>query len=331
MRLQQKAPMETARRRRWLISALIVCSTLLIAGVASSRTTVGRAVVRSYLPSLVRVAVTPVETVDAPWPESVFNCEPTTIDWVEPGTIIDGEPPGDWSHLVLKNDTRVVAGERSKRSERWNQLAEMFSMALLADVDRQGNNYILARVGTGWCLSIDGHETVISSSTRAKLGAPLSALAVLALRARENECEEETRIIARSASTLFYDVERTLVFEERHLTGHLRYALLAHPRTGDLAAFLWIVPPEEIEPAIAARIERLPPNFKTTFGLRFRRSSGGLLAMPRPDDYAVVDIPTGESQVPITASLRPVAYAPQLNQAQALELERVLRGELGWR
>lgn len=322
-------PMESTRRRRWIVAAGIVLVVLLLV-LAGSRTTVGRALVRTYLPWLTSSASAPAKAVEPPWPESVFNCEPATIGWVEPGTIIDRTPPDDWSHLVIRNDTRVVAGERGAQAERWNKLAEMFSLALLADVGRQEDHYFLARIATGWCHAIDGRETVITSATQAKLGAKLNALAAITLGIREVECDEHTRIVARSASTLVYDVERTLVFGEEHLSGHLRYALLVHPRTGELAAFLWIVPPAEVEAPESARIERLPPNFITTFALRFRAKGSGLLAMPAPDDYAVVDIPEGQSQLSITAAQRPVIYARTFDQSTALELEKLLRDAIGW-
>lgn len=316
-------------RRRWIVFSGVVAVALLIV-ITGSRTTVGRAVVRSYLPWLETTAPAPVKPIEPLWPESVFDCEPGVIGWIEPGTIIDDGPPEDWSHLVLKNATRVVAGERGKQAARWNQMAEMFSLALVADVGRLGNDYFLARIGTGWCHPVNGHDTVISSTSRSKVGVKLPMMAALSLGVREVECDEKTRVMARSASTLIYEVERVLAFGDQHLSGHLRYAVLVHPHTGELAAYLWMVPPAEIEPPADAHLERLPPSCVTTFGLRYRPSRSGMLSMPAADDYAVATIPEGMSRLPIDDALLPLVYAPQFDQDRALALEARLRDDLGW-
>lgn len=322
--------MEQARRRR-VAMATIAAILTLVALAYFAQTTVGRALVRAYTPWLVPADAAPEKVAEVPWPESVFDCKPAPVLWIEPGTIVDNAPPADWSHLVMKNDTRVVAGETNRAAERWNKLAEMFSMAALADVGRKGNEYFLARIGTGWCHPIDGHETVISSRTQSKQQAQLPALAVIALSVREIECDENTHIVARSASTLIYDVERAIAYGDEHLKGRIRYAILVHPHEGTLAAFAWIIPPKELSNPPAAAIERLPENFITTFELRFRPKGSGVLSMPGADDYAVIRIPPGESQIAITPELTPIACAESFDQPKAVALEQLLRAHLGWR
>ncbi|MBX3414770.1 MAG: hypothetical protein KF708_18930 [Pirellulales bacterium] len=322
--------MEQARRRRVAMAA-IAAAIVLVAIFLLARTTVGRAMVRTYAPWLVPAEAAPAKVAEVPWPESVFDCKPAPVLWVEPGTIVDQGPPADWSHLVMKNDTRVVAGETGKQAENWNKLAEMFSMAALADIGRKENEFFLARIGTGWCHPIDGHDTVISSRTQARQGAKLPALAAIALGVREIECDENTKIVARSASTLFYDVERAIAYGDEHLQARLRYAILVHPHEGKLVAFAWIVPPKEMQDPPAAAIQKLPESFITTFELRFRPKGSGALSMPGADDYAVLRVPQGELPIDVTPELQPIVYADAFDQEKALALEELLREHLGWR
>jgi len=314
-------------RQRW---ALGLGSAALLLGLAV-RSHVGRALIKTYLPGWAPAATLAVKPSAPPLPESVFDCEPAPIPWIEPGTMVDREPPPDWSHLVIKNGTQVTAGDTGGDAEKWIRLATMFTLAVLADVelDETTRNYYLARLGLGWCDEVNGRSTVISTATYISLGAKLDVMQALSLGMREIDCDDNVRVIARSASSLFYDVKRVLAYDEGHLEGRLRHAILVHPRTGELAAFLWIVPAESKPPPTF--LERLPPNLVTTFELQFRPSQGTLLSMPSPTDFAVRRVPECADRVPVTPPLAEVAQAAELTPETARRLEALLRSYLSWR
>lgn len=329
-RLQENLTLPLSRRQRWALAAGAVAVGLALAGVVAARSNVGRALVKTFLPGWAPAAVVAEKPAAPPFPESVFDCQPTAVPWVEPGTVIDRGPPTDWSHLIIKNDTQVTAGETGGNAETWNRMATLFALAVLADVgqDTSTLNYYLARLGLGWCDQLNGRDTVISTATYGKLGAKLDALQVLSLGMREIDCDDNVRVIARSASTLFYDVKRVLAHGPAHIEGRLRHAILVHPRTGELAALLWIVPAEGQEPP--AFLERLPPSYVTTFELQFRPSRGNLLSMPSPEDFAVRGVPVCAERVPVTPDLATVALAVELNADTAGRLESLLRAAFGW-
>lgn len=323
--------MPLSRRQRWALVAGCVVLAAALAGALGLRSTVGRALVKTYLPGWAPAAPVAEKPSAPPLPESVFDCEPAPIPWVEPGTVVDRGPPPDWSHLVIKNDTRVTSGETGGNAEMWNRMATLFALAVLADVgqDASTGNYYLARLGLGWCDQVNGQGTVISTATYGKLGAKLDALQVLSLGMREIDCDDNVRVIARSASTLFYDVKRVLAYGPEHLEGLLRHAIMVHPRTGELAAFLWVVPAAGQAPP--EFLERLPPSFVTTFELQFRPSGGNLLSMPSPRDFAVRGVPECAERLPVTPDLAALALAAELNPDTARHLETLLRAYLGWR
>jgi hypothetical protein len=314
-------------RHRW---ALGLGSAALLLGLAV-RTNVGRALVKTYLPGLAPAANLAANPSAPALPESVFDCNPAPIPWIEPGTVVEREAPSDWSHLVIKNDTQVTAGEIKGDAERWIQLATLFALAVLADVeqDETTGNYYLSRLGLGWCEDVNGRSTVISTATSSQLGAKLDVMQSLSLGMREIDCDDNVRVIARSASSLFYDVKRVLAYDEGHLEGRLRHAILVHPRTGELAAFLWIVPAESKPPP--QFLERLPPNWVTTFELQFRPSKGTLLSMPSPTDFAVRRVPECTERVPMTPALAELSLLAELTPVSARRLEAELRNYLGWR
>lgn len=322
--------MPLSHRRRWALAAGVVAIGLALAGMMAARSNVGRALVKTFLPNWAAAASVAEKPAAPPLPESVFDCQSTAIPWVEPGTVVDRGPPPDWSHLIIKNDTRVTAGETGGKAELWNRTATLFALAVLADVgqDVTTQNHYLARLGLGWCEQVNGRSTVISTATYGKLGAKLDALQALSLGMREIDCDDNARVIARSASTLFYDVKRALAYGPEHLEGRLRHAILVHPRTGELAALLWIVPaPGQAPPAF---LERLPPSYVTTFELQFRPSGGNLLSMPSPADFAVRGVPECAERVPVTPELAAVALADELHADTARRLESLLRAAFGW-
>lgn len=318
------------RKRTWAllsVGLVVTCTVWFL-----SQTITGRALVRTYAPALSPAAPQAQRVAAVPLPESVFDCQPVPLPWLEPGTVVDDGPPQGWTHLVTKNDTQVVAGPTGPEVQAWHQLATRFPLAVLVEVDRDPRTQAawLRRLGMGWCATIDGHDRVISARTHAQQRAGLSALEAFSLGLREVDNETHVRIVARSASTLIYDLERVLAYGTEHLVGRIRHGLLVHPQTGEFAALLWIVPPAEIPSPAQAFAERLPPNGLVTFELQFRQPARSGLLLPSPDDYAVVRLPRCAERFEIAPSYAQLAYTDQIDPEGARRIEHWLRGMLGW-
>lgn len=328
-----------SQRRRALYLGV---STLGLAAVLTGLLTGingGQAFLRVYAPWLASRPQVAEKPRPADLPASQFLEETELIPWVDPGLIVDAGPPSGWSHLVIKNNVRVAnkaeSGNAPKADtgESWNDLIGTFWLAIMANVrrlSREPTRYELEKIGMGWCRRVDGHDVTISTSTLRTQKVELSPVESLLLAMQELSCEQNMFIRARSSCTLIYDVQRYLVLDSRHTQGQLRHAILVHPQTGDLAAFYWIVPPTTVVAPKELTIDRLPPEFITTYDLHYQPNSGRLKGMPSESDYATVGLPDGADQHTVADENRQAFLAQQVNSTVARELEGALRAFLGW-
>lgn len=324
-------------RSRWLVP--VGGMTLLAAAAAGLfGTTPGQAFLRVYAPVLANRPNGEIKPA-AQLPASDFIVEAELIPWIDPGLVVDSEPPKGWTHLVIKNNVRVfndaAGGEapRAESGESWNELIGTFWLAMVADVRRlteQPPRYGLERLGMGWCRTHRGHDVVLSTSTLRTQDVELSPVESLLLAMQELSCEQHMTIPARSSCTLFYDVERYLLIDGAHRSGVLRHAVLVHPQTGELTAFFWVVPPAGAPSSGELMVEQLPPRFVTTYDLHYQPGSGRLKGMPSESDYATVGLPECPERHAVRSDQRSSFLAAQLTTVTARELEAALRGFLEW-
>lgn len=320
-------------RRRVLIFSIAFMVFVACAWLGLSRTNLGQAVLRVYLPALAAAPKTPDKTFE-PLPEFAFNVQPAPLPWIEPGSNVSDGPPPQWTHLIVKNDMQIVAGAQGSRAKSWNELLSSFSLAVVARVSQPHDGqayYTLDEVAMGWCRAGDEGSMVISTSTFRDLAVDLSDLEAMLLAMQELECEQNVRVVARSAITMIYDVERFFVFNEQHRRAILREAILVNPRTGKLAAFMWKVAPAEYRADAGGAIELLPRDFVTTFELRLKPAQGGVLALPASDDFAILKLPNGKAQLPLNDGLAKMALASEFTPQSARKLEKSLQQYLDWK
>lgn len=319
------------KRTAWLIVlGVFVVACFALAWI--SRTQVGQALLRLYVPSLARRQAAPAERRE-PLPEFTFDVTRTPMPWMKPGTNVVDLPADEWTHLVIRNDVEVTAGDSGPRRDNLNKLLSVFSLATVADVEpaRPRRDYhMLGKLAMGWCVEIDGRPTVVSSSTYGNLGAELSTLESFVLAMQELQCEQTTHIIARSAVTILYEVEYYFAYDDEHRVSRLRYAALVHPRSGELAVLMWLVAPEDAEPPGGRIIRRLPDNFITTYHLRLMPKQGSGLALPSAEDVALLGLPQVPETTEVDPELAPLLYAKSYTAESAKELQTRCWKTLGW-
>lgn len=314
---------------------MVVCACLAILVVLlvwGSQTQLGQAIARVYAPWL---AARPDDATASrqPLPKFAFDVRTGILPWLPPGTVVPDAPPSEWTHLLIKNDVKITSGESGRPAENLNKLLSNFSLATVANVtppDDKQPYHMLKRVAMGWCVDVHGSPTVVSSSTYEEHGAELDAVEAVVLAMQELECEKNTRVIARSAITMLYEVEYFFAYGEEHVASRLRYAVLVHPRTGELAVFTWVVPPGNVDPPGGRVLRRLPENLITTFELRLMPRSGGGIGLPSPSDVAIAKLPPLEEVATIGPELAASLYADSFTPETAEQLQARLWEFLGW-
>ena len=63
------------------------------------------------------------------------SATPTPIKLIAPGTTIGDEAPAPWTHLIVKSQPRVTAGDVEKVSSSQVRLAGLYFMATFARVE----------------------------------------------------------------------------------------------------------------------------------------------------------------------------------------------------
>lgn len=326
-------PRRCFSRGRVLVLVFAFVAVVAFMWFGLSLTNFGQALMRVYAPALAPVPGASRQS-QRPLPEFEFSVQSTPLSWIEPGTLLENGHPAGWTRLVIKNNMKIVAGATGAQARSWNELLSSFSLAVTARVAQSPNEqsqYVLEEVAMGWCREIGTASTVISSGTHQQLKAELTAMEAILLAMQELDCEQNIRVIARSAITMFYDVERHFVFDGQHKLATIRHAILVNPRTGSLSAFLWIVSPAENLSDGGQAIELLPNDFVTTFELRLKPAEGRILALPAPEDFAIMRLPSGHDQLPIDAALAELAFASSFTPQSARQLEKRLQHRLGWK
>jgi hypothetical protein len=253
---------------------------------------------------------------------------PQPIGLIPPGTVVGDRPPPDWSHLVLKTRFNVVAGAVDKLpSGLLDGVGAVFT-ALLARVEVvpgvAGPRHRLAGLATGAGTSIAGQDTILSTATRSKLRADLGFFGWMTLAHHEKRWPT-ILIRARSNTLAVFDDPTSLHRDGGHHPVVLRYALLVEPRTGRLETLVWRVdgdPAGGYQGAVGP-LEWLPAN---QIGCcRLHSVSQFPLGLAGSPSLAILNLPTGHTQIPIPDRLREVLGLLQLTPAQARELEKGLR------
>jgi hypothetical protein len=259
-----------------------------------------------------------------------WDTSPQPAEPIKPGTVVGGEAPAGWSHLVIKSMPRPASGDVDRLSGRLSRLASLYFTALVADVRRQGEgdqaSYQLARVGAGLGTRVKGEDRIISSGTWQEVGADLDWLATSALRRAEGKVEG-MRLPVRSRLFALVDAPLLLLREGKHRPAVFRHALLVDPRTGKLDTLVWGIGCDEENHygELLGDLHWLPPGHQEDCLLHADAREFGPLKMPREQVLALDHVHQGRRQLTPTREVRRLGALSRLTPEQAAELERRLR------
>lgn len=239
---------------------------------------------------------------------------------LEPGTVVDAEPPPGWTHTVVKSVTFISGGDIATLPAFAIKSATLFRTMVLADVERDpgSGQFYLSRVGAGLGTPHQGKDTIISYDSLGSMGVELSTLDGLVLN-RAEKALGRSRLGARTPTFALYDTFVELADESgTHQPIILRYALMVDPATGSLRSAVWPMAEHPEARTPVETLSLLPDGYIFSCGIHVaaRRIFGNLASSWR---FAMMQMPTGES-VPMTESLQSLANKdPEDLDAKALE------------
>jgi len=259
----------------------------------------------------------------------VYSVTPQRVGLIEPGTIVESEPPKGWSHLVIKTHPHPALGDLDRVNDTTNRLASFIITAFVANV--KGENvggqvrYRLNNVAVGLGTRINGKDTIITPDTQKRLGANLGLMARVVLN-RAHELQHEVYLIARSDTMGLVDTYAAMRRNGKNRPVVLRYALLVDPHTGRLENLVWGIDKESdgSYSGVFGDIEWLPKS-KVSDAKLYVDGNEFTLGVPSENAFAIVETPKGQKQIPMPAELKNLMGAPKLSAESAYQLEVKLR------
>lgn len=249
---------------------------------------------------------------------------------LEPGTVVESDPPPGWSDPVIKSVTHLASGDMETLPAVAKTSATRFRTVVLADArrDPDGGGFRLLRIGAGLGTIREGRDTIIDSESLDTLGVELPTLDRMVLR-RAERALGRSRLAARTPTFALYDSFVELADEGgKHRSIVLRYAMLIDPRTGALRTAYWTV----AEPAASRQepesLTLLPSNliFRCGVHVAAKRVIGNLASSW---GFAMTSLPPGAT-IPMPSALRALSTRePDEFDAGALEI--AVRDALGER
>jgi hypothetical protein len=257
-----------------------------------------------------------------------YDVTPRRMDLIMPGTVIDKGPPRDWTHLIIKSNPRVGAGDMKAVPKSAITLSSLLYTAIVARVEEKAGRHRLAAVAVGLGTRVDGKDMIVSPEKQKELGANLGLLERLVL-SKAQEKLAEVQVVVRSDTLALIDAPGLLQRDGKHQPVVLRYAVLVDPATGKLETLLWAIDRDERGgyAGVAGPVEWLPPNKMEDCVLHVAAHEFSLLG-PSENAFAMNRVPQGQKQLTLTAELKPLAGRMRLTEEMAQELETKLRAAL---
>lgn len=253
---------------------------------------------------------------------------PKPLVWIEPGTVVEKQPPRGWTHLILVAHTRVGDGDVQAAPAIAASIAQLFTVSVAAEIksQREGERpvYWLDRVGIGIGTRIRGQNTIISSDTQAALGAGLGIIERQVLSTTEKAFVTGNRQVARTPTLFVFDADIVLLVDGEHKNMVTRYALLVSRDTGQLGALSWVLEPVE---SGGYRLVERPLQFLSvpTFEDRVLsvKADRFFFGIPAADAFAQIR-PSSGQPLPWTAGLRAYADRRTFSADSIRQFEREL-------
>jgi hypothetical protein len=259
-----------------------------------------------------------------------IDVTPRPVAAIPPGTVIADRAPQGWSHLIVKSQPRIGADSRKEVSASTARLAGLFFTAMLADVkeNREAGGdapFGLSNVAVGLGTKINGRDTIVSSDTRAKLGANLGVIEGQVLAGSERRLQE-MRCAARSRTMAVLDAPSLLLRNKRHRQVVFRYALLVDAKSGRLDALVWVLEEDPRTEAwqVAGAVQWLPPDKIDDCALHVDPDEF-IFGVPTSKAFARAEMLRGRQVLDLPGDLKRLAAQSPLTGSAAASLEKGLR------
>jgi hypothetical protein len=290
-----------------------------------------RLLARILFTGLVICCLTDVACSQSRFPANDYDLSRQRMDLIEPGTVIEKAAPKGWTHLLSKSRPRLGAGDVAKVPVSVAKSSDIVFSALLAKVEREGGDqvrYRLRRVAAGVGVKVDGKDTILSPDARKKWGISLTLLGRMALD-RSYDHLQEAVWVARSDSLAIFDAPGQMLLEGKHSAVVIRTAVLVDDKTGRLDPLVWMIRLDDGGgyKGASGRIEWMEINRLADTVLHVD-SSEFVLGVPTEMSFAMMRLPEGKKQLPITDDLKPLLGRERLTKEMAIELEAKLRDSL---
>lgn len=262
-------------------------------------------------------------------PSAGIDVTPRQLTPIAPGTVIDHQAPRGWSHLIIKSQPRVGAGDVQKVTNQVNQLSCLLFTAVVANVqeDRSGgpSRYRLTGLGVGMGTKIRGKDVIITPETQRKLGADLGFFGRIVLNESTKRIQE-VLTVARSDGMALIDAPALMLREGKHRPIIVRYALLVDGQTGRLDTLIWPIDRDDrgAYVGLAGDYEWLAPN-KLEDCMLHVDGNEFFAGTPTESAFAMNCFPRGQRQIAIPDGHKALAVKARLSREAAVELEAKLR------
>jgi len=259
-----------------------------------------------------------------------FATAPVKIELIPPGTIIAEQAPEPWTHLIVKSQPRVTAGDLGKISKTQVRLAGMFFMATLARVERvnEGGNvsFRLGRLASGLGTNVNGRDTIVSPDTTGRLGANVGFLGGILLDEMYDK-QRSVEIVLRSETSAVYDTPIVIRVGNKNRTLVLRYGVLVDPQSGQLDTLAWLIDVDDSGRylGLSGNMQWLAPNKVMTCDLYVDKSEY-TFGIPSDNAFACMKIPQGRLQFAVKdRELATLLTKKRWTQAEAAAVDARLR------
>ena len=272
------------------------------------------------------VAAEPLQDSAAGQPPVDVQQKP--LEWIPPGSVVGKQAPAGFSHVIFISQTRVAAGDVAEVSDYAKRMAQLFSVAVVADVkaNRVGEktSYYLDKVALGIGMQIHGKNVIVDSEKQAELGANLGFIQ----RGLLSQCEKDfvagNRQVARTPTMFVFDSDIMLLLDGEHRPAEHRYAILVSSETGQLGTLAWLMKrgPNRTYVPFDRPIQYLPAGLEEDRILNVKANKF-FAGIPASDAFAQVKAAEG-TPVPWTDGLRRLAALREYTPQTARDLEAEL-------
>ncbi len=283
---------------------------------------------RALFSGLMICCLTDVACSQARVASAQYDVTRKRMDLIEPGTVIGKEAPKGWTYLLYKSRPRLGAGDVAQVPPTVMRSSDTVFSALLAKVERERGDegrYRLARVAAGVGVKVDGKDTILTPDTRKKMGVDLPLLGRMALDRSYAHLQEAVWVV-RSDTLDIFDSPGQMVLDGKHRAVVIRNAVLLDAKTGRLDPLLWMI---ELDgrggyKGVSGGIEWMKLNMLADTVLHVDANEF-VLGVPTEMSFAMMRLPEGKKQLPVTDDLKPLLGRERLTKEMTVELETKLR------